>query len=116
MLERLFKLGICIGIACIVGISCRGEVVDPRYPQERLHLQDQVAAPSAWWLPARIRQLEAEQETLIENLADLPRHEPKFAFDHLGYHSLISKPDREGNPPDSYIKIKNESRNRHLAD
>lgn len=92
----------CIAILCIVNMICRGEVVDPRHPHE---LQDPVVTRPAWWLPTRIRQLEAEEKTLLESLARLPRHDPKYQFNQLGYHSLISHSDRGKKPSDFSIRI-----------
>ena len=96
---RLFFAGWMLALA---GFAL-AEQVDPRFPSDR-----PADLPEEWtrWPRARIRQLEAERDQLLEKISVLPQHDPKFQSDHLGYHSLFEDPDPDGSLPPHQIDIK----------
>ena len=79
----------------IVGSFCsiQGQSIDPRSPQEWRARQLQETRELKKWLPARIRQLEAERDQLIAKINTLPQHEPTPLTRDFGYHSLRGIPD-----------------------
>ncbi len=71
----------------LVGLQ-PAEAVDPRTPEEFAARAAAGDAQLNHWLPSRIRELEAEQDQLLQKIAELPQHDPKPLPDHMGYHSL----------------------------
>jgi hypothetical protein len=64
------------------------EPIDPRFPAEWHAQSETQAPPRKHWLPSRIAQLESEKEQLVNQIADLPLHEPIPLTSKLGYHSV----------------------------
>jgi signal transduction histidine kinase len=73
------------------GVSI-AQQVDPWCPAQLREQQAAESAPLKRWLPARIRQLEAERDQLRERIALLPWHDPRVLSDYLGYHSPFENP------------------------
>ena len=57
------------------------------------------------WLPTRIRQLEEERALLLENIAQLPQHDPKPLTDRLGYHALPQEAGAQPQDGSQYIDV-----------
>ena len=74
-----------------VGVSL-AEPVDPLSPAMLREQQARGSAPLKRWLPARLRQLEAERTHLLQEIAQLPQHDPRILPDHQGYHSAFETP------------------------
>jgi hypothetical protein len=79
------------------------EQVDPRFPEERLA---EVHEKLEWWPHARIQQLEAERDQLLEKISLLPQHDPIFSSDRLGYHSSVGDPESDEVSPPHQLVIK----------
>jgi signal transduction histidine kinase len=99
-IERDIFLYLGIVFVCL---SATAQSIDPRTPEEWQVQQLQESGRTAYWLPTRIRELEAERNELIAQIDLLPQHAPKPLASALGYHSLSSKPDAAGSNEFHYI-------------
>lgn len=75
-----------LGWLCLQG-SAFCESIDPRNPDELRELERTYSDKWSTWPGSRVRQLELEQENLLEALAQLPQRHPMLSQNRLGYHS-----------------------------
>jgi signal transduction histidine kinase len=106
MNNSLFRAWMLTGwIWAGVGVSL-AEPVDPLSPAMLREQQVGESAPLKRWLPARLRQLEAERTHLLQEIALLPQHDPRILPDHQGYHSTFETPGPEDDSLESSIDVK----------
>jgi len=88
MIENRAARGVVYGLMLTWANAGAAESLDPCYPEQWHARRTADVETLSWWPPARIRQLEAEQNQLRRKISKLPQHRPRPLPDRLGYHSL----------------------------